>query len=82
MLPGSLEQLTILCADERIIPHLQRVAEVRAQQFPNLKKVVIVFWQEAIERNVDLQMEGVELTVLYQSKTELPMSIIERCFHG
>lgn len=78
VLPGSLERLTILYADERIVPHLQRVTKVRVQQFPNLKKVGIGFCQEAMERNVELQMEGVELTMLYQSKSERAAYVYDR----
>lgn len=68
VLPGSLERLAIRYADERIVPHLQRVAEVRARQFPNLKNVVVGFCQEAVKSNMVLQMEGMELIMLYQSK--------------
>ncbi|OJJ81200.1 uncharacterized protein ASPGLDRAFT_84627 [Aspergillus glaucus CBS 516.65] len=54
------------------------VTEVRVQQFPNLKKVGIGFCQEAMERNVELQMEGVELTMLYQSKPERAAYVYDR----
>lgn len=78
VLPGSLERLTILYADERIAPHLRRVAEVRAWQFPNLEKVVIGLCQEAMDRNVELRMEGVELTMLYQSKSGRAAYVYDR----
>ena len=70
VLPTSIEHLTILYADARIIPHLQKVGDVREKQFPNLKKVIVGFCSESTEKDVQLEIPGLELAVLHQTQEE------------
>jgi len=70
VLPASIEHLTILYADARIIPHLQKVGVVCKNQFPNLRKVIIGFCSESTEKDIQFEIPGLELSVLYQTPEE------------
>lgn len=70
VLPASIEHLSILYADARIIPHLQKVGDVREKQFPNLKKVIVGVCSESTEKDIQLEIPGLELVVLYQTQEE------------
>ncbi|BCS22575.1 F-box protein [Aspergillus puulaauensis] len=70
VLPASIEHLSILYADARIIPHLQKVGDIREKQFPNLKKIIVGFCSESTEKDVQLEIPGLELVVLYQIQEE------------
>lgn len=70
VLPASIEHLTILYADARIIPHLQKVGLVCENQFPNLRKVIVGFCSESTKKDVQFEIPGLELSVLYQTSEE------------
>lgn len=80
VLPGSLEQLTILYTEKRTVSHLQKLSVVREQRFPTLKKITIGFCQETTtDGKVNPPtMEEVELTILYQSQSELATYVYDR----
>lgn len=70
VLPASIEHLTILYADARIIPHLQKVGVACENRFPNLRKVIVGFCSESTEKDVQFEISGLELSVLYQTPEE------------
>lgn len=70
VLPASIEHLVVLYADARIIPRSQKVEDVCEKQFPNLKKVVIGFCSESMEKNVQSEIRGLDLLVLFQTQEE------------
>lgn len=69
VLPTSLEHLTLLYVDARIIPQLQKVKDVREKQFLNLKKVIAGFCSESTD-DIQFKTPWLGLTVLYQTKEE------------
>lgn len=77
VLPISLEHLTLMYADARIIPQLRKVRDVREKQFPNLKKVIVEFCFESTD-NIQFEIPGLELIVLYQTKEEREAYIYDR----
>ncbi|OJJ84783.1 F-box protein [Aspergillus glaucus CBS 516.65] len=78
VLPASIEHLTILYADARIIPHLQKVGDVREKQFPSLKKVIVGLCSESTEKDVQLEIPGLDLLVLYQTQEEREAYVYDR----
>ena len=71
VLPTSIEHLSILYADARIIPHLQKIGNVREKRFPNLKKVIVGFCTESTDKDVlPLEIPGLQVVVLYQTQEE------------
>ncbi|KAJ6179477.1 hypothetical protein N7519_009938 [Penicillium mononematosum] len=57
-------------ADARIIPHLRKVGIVCGNQFPNLRKAIVGFCAESTEKDVQFEIPGLELLVLYQTSEE------------
>ncbi|KAI9931168.1 hypothetical protein MW887_010827 [Aspergillus wentii] len=66
VLPESLERLTILYANAKIVPHLKKLAE--AKRHGNLKNVYVSFCTESTEeRDLDVHMEGVDFVFEYHN---------------
>ncbi|KAF3029406.1 hypothetical protein E8E15_009690 [Penicillium rubens] len=70
VLPASIEHLTIMYADAQIIAHLQKIGVVCKNQFPNLRKVIVGFCAESTEKDIQLEIPGLELLLLYQTAEE------------
>ncbi|OQE28192.1 hypothetical protein PENFLA_c005G07933 [Penicillium flavigenum] len=78
VLPASIEHLTIMYADAQIIPHLRKVGDVRENQFPNLRKVIVGFCAESTEK--DVQFEFLDWSCwccIKLERNERPMSTAE-----
>ncbi|RJE23158.1 hypothetical protein PHISCL_04514 [Aspergillus sclerotialis] len=70
-LPRSIETLVIFDANEMIMPHLEGVRNVKAEQFPFLKEIIVFFnhlctvRQFARKTRWELVIDGVKVTLNY-----------------
>lgn len=69
-LPRSLETLVIFEASEKIIPQLESIRDVKPEQFPHLREIVVFFLYTVEETGWELQVHGVEVSFNYFSQTE------------
>ncbi|KAI9877784.1 MAG: hypothetical protein M1823_007049 [Watsoniomyces obsoletus] len=63
ILPDTLEDMEVLVCDERIVSHLQELAEARSKQrYPKLRKVRCMMAEEWTDRNIaKVEMPGVDI---------------------
>jgi hypothetical protein len=66
VLPESIESLTIPNVDKQIIPHLQKLEEVKAKRFPNLRQVIVSLCGISGVEDCRPQITGLDVTLLDQ----------------
>lgn len=64
VLPESIENLSILDVDKQIVPHLQKLEEVKTKRFPNLRQVIVSGCGALGVEDCRPQIAGLDVTLL------------------